>query len=295
MIAYRLSKTQLKSLIEAEAPGWITQARTRTEGFRAKGRYGEKSSIWSKVKVVYMRFQGNSKCAYCERKLEATELGKFEQDVEHFRPKGSVKFWKAPKNLLNNGIKFTAAPPPGRGYYLLPYHPFNYSAACKPCNSGLKKDLFPIAGKYDLHGDDPVKLKKERPYLIFPIGNFDDNPQALIGFHGVSPQAIPLRGYKRARALVTIEFFKLDDESKRKNLIRERAIIIIALHPQLELLADGAIGEARRQAQEIVDGFTAATAPHTNCALSFRQLFQSNRAEAKAVFDGAVRLISSIS
>jgi len=189
----------------------------------------------------------------------------------------------------------TAVPDEDRGYFLLPYHPFNYSAACKPCNSALKKDCFPIAGQYDLTGDDPAKLTKEKPFLICPVGDFDDAPEDLIRFHGVSPQPVAASGHNRERALVTIDFFKLDDEAKRKNLLRERVFVIIGLHPQLEKAADGATAKAKAEAQAVVDGFTSSNSPHTNCARSFRELFQSDRAEAKAVFDGACRLITSIS
>ena len=295
MIAYRIAKAQLETLIETEAPGWLGKASTRTAEFRKKGRYEESSAIWSEVKVVYMRLQGDCKCAYCERKLEAVDFGKVEQDVEHFRPKGSVRAWTIPKSLQDQGVKITKAPDAGRGYFLLPYHLFNYSAACKPCNSALKKDYFPIAGKYQLTGDDPAKLTKEKPFLICPVGDFDDAPEDLIRFHGVSPQPVAPGGHARKRALVTIEFFKLDDEAKRKNLLRERAVVIIALHPQLEKLADGAAGNAKTDAQELVDGFTAPRSAHTNCARSYKDLFHRNRGEAKAVFDGAVKLITSIS
>ena len=295
MIAYRVTKAQLEVLIEAEAPGWLKKATKRTTEFRKKGFYEESSSIWSEVKVVYMRIQGNCKCAYCERKLESTEYGKIEQDVEHFRPKGSVRAWKLPKALKDEGISVTDAPNKGHGYYLLPYHPFNYSAACKPCNSVLKKDYFPIAGKYNLKGDDPTKLTKEKPYLIFPIGDFDDAPEDLISFYGVSPRPVAANGHNRSRAFVTIEFFKLDDESKRKSLFRERAVVIVALHPQLEKLVEGATGKTKVEAQSLVDGFTAPNSMHTNCARSYRDLFISNRTEAKALFDAAVKLITSIS
>lgn len=293
MIGYRVSRADLEALIKAEAPHWLEKAAERTAGFRAKGRYEERSSIWSEVKVVYMRLQGDCKCGYCERKLESVDLGTVEQDVEHFRPKGNVKAWRVPGSLANHGIAFTAAPLAGKGYYLLPYHPFNYSAACKPCNSALKRDFFPIAGDYDLEGDDPVALKAERPFLICPIGDFDDAPENLIKFHGVSPQAVAASGHDRARALVTIEFFKLDDVAKRKNLLRERAVVIIALHPQLEKLAGGASGNT--EAQKVVDGFTAPNAPHTNCARCFKGLFERDRAEARAVFDRALQLVLSIS
>ncbi len=296
MIGYRVTQAQLESLIEAESPGWLQKAELRTAGFRQKNCYEESSTIWSDVKAVFMRLQGDCKCAYCERKLESIDFGKIEQDVEHFRPKGRIRAWRLPKALKELGIKATAVPDEERGYFLLPYHSFNYSAACKPCNTLLKKDYFPIAGEYDLTGDDPVQLHvKERPLLVCPVGDFDDAPENLIRFHGVSPQAVAQNGYNRERALVTIEFFKLDDEAKRKNLLRERAIVIIALYSQLEKLADGATGGAKVEAQQLVDGFTSPKSAHTNCARSFRDLFRNNRAEAKAVCDRAFQLIISIS
>ena len=295
MIGYRISRQDLEALIEAEKPGWLQRAANRTKSFRQKGRYDEKSSIWSDVKPVYMRLQGNCKCAYCERKLESIDYGKVEQDVEHFRPKGRVRLWRMPKRLEDQGINATGVPNEDRGYYLLPYHPFNYAAACKPCNSALKKDYFPIAGDYDLEGEDPSDLLREKPYLIYPIGDFDRAPEQLIHFHGVSPQAVTGSGHERARALVTIEVFKLDDETKRKNLIRERAVIIVALYPQLEKLANGATGAVRAEAQKIVGGFTAPNSAHTNCARSFRQLFERDPTEAKAIFDRAWGLITSLS
>jgi hypothetical protein len=295
MIGYRLSLAELEKLIETHAAGWLGRAAIRTERFRDLGEYDEPSSIWSEVKVVYMQLQGDSKCAYCERKLESIDLGRGEQDVEHFRPKGRVRRWAVPKTLSKQRVAFTTTPADDKGYYLLPYHPFNYAAACRPCNSALKKDYFPVSGKYNLRGDDPTQMTQERPLLIYPLGGFDDAPEELIGFHGISPFAVINRGYRRHRALVTIEFFKLDDEAKRKNLMRERAAVIIALFPQLEKLANGAKGAAKRDARDVVEGFTSSYSSHSNCARSYTELFQKNRADAKALFDGALRLMRSIS
>ena len=73
MIAYPITEAELETAIEAEAKGWLAKAKKRTAGFRKKKKYQESSSIWSKVKVVYMRLQGEGKCAYCERKLAAEE------------------------------------------------------------------------------------------------------------------------------------------------------------------------------------------------------------------------------
>jgi hypothetical protein len=295
MIAYRVTQTELEALIEAEAPGWMHRAAKRIDEFRQKGCYDETNSIWSEVKAVYMRLQGESKCAYCERKLERVDFGRVEQDVEHFRPKGNVRDWKLPQSLKNEGVRTTKVPAKNHGYYLLPYHPFNYSTTCKPCNSALKKDYFPIAGQYDLTGEDPAKLAREKPLLISPIGDFDDAAEQLIRFYGVSPQPASPNGYQRQRALVTIEFFKLDDESKRKNLLRERAIVIVALYPQLEKLMSGGTGPAKTMAQKLVDGFTSQKSAHTNCARSYRDLFNQNRTAATALFEMAVKLITSIS
>jgi len=294
MIRYAINKGELEKLIEAESPGWLAKAEARTAEFRKKGVYAEESSIWSAVKPVYMRLQGNGKCAYCEREMESVPLGKIEQDVEHFRPKGSVKGWKMPSKPSDTKIAFTAAPKKGKGYYLLPYHPFNYAAACKPCNSTLKKDYFPIAGTYNLDAEDPTKLSSEEPYLIYPIGSLDDDPEDLIEFHGVSPFPVARTGHKRSRALVTIEFFKLDDPEKRKNLYRDRALIIMAVFTLLQQTRVGASG-GKAAAQATVDGFLKPQLRHLNCAKSFRRLFDSNSGEAQAIFDRAVRVMTSMS
>jgi hypothetical protein len=295
MITYRISRRDLEDLIETEKRGWLTRAGDRTEEFRRLGYYKEKSSIWSEVKPVYMRLQGSCKCAYCERKLESTDYGKGEQDVEHFRPKGGVKAWRMPKALKESGITPTKVPKDFKGYYLLPYHPFNYSASCKPCNSALKKDYFPIAGTYDCEGESPQNLLKEDPFLIYPIGDFDDNPEDLISFHGTSPQPLAADGHARERALVTIEFFKLDDANKRKNLFRERAIIIVALFTLLEKQSKSPNEEERNRALNVINGFLGSHAPHTNCARSFKRLYEVDPVEAEAVFESASQLICSIS
>ena len=295
MIRYAISLAKLKAKITAQSADWLDRAQARTDAFRAAGKYNEQSSIWSEIKPVYMRLQGNSKCAYCERKLESLDYGKGEQDVEHFRPKSSVKAWKAPKALKDVGIPFASLPAGDKGYYLLPYHPFNYSAACKPCNSALKSNYFPIAGSYNLDKDDPTLLTGEQPYLLYPIGDLDDAPEKIITFHGLSPRPVAASGYPRNRALVTIEFFKLDAVEKRKNLFRERAIILMVLFPQLEKMHGAGSATEKAEAKAIVKGFTGPNAPHTNCARSFKRLFETDPAEARAFYEAAVTFITTIS
>lgn len=292
MIGYRISRTEMQNRIEKVAPGWWTRANRRTALFRRMGKYEEAESIWSEVKGVYMQLQGGSKCAFCERKLESVDYGKGEQVVEHFRPKGNIRDWKTPAALLAQGIAVTRPPLKQGGYYLLAYDVFNYSAACNPCNSALKRDYFPVAGKHCLTGSSPRALLRERPLLIYPIGDFDDGPETLIQFHGVSPYAAVKSGHKRYRGLVTIEFFQLDDPS-RNNLIRERAMILVSLFPALTTLAGPAAKAERSLAGKIVKGSTAAHSAHTNCARSFCRLFQTDPTEARRVYDRAADLVYS--
>ncbi len=291
MIRYLITKSALEALITNESADWLTRAAERTKEFKKLGRFEEASSIWSEVKTVYMKLQGDGKCAYCERQMESPSAGKVEQDVEHFRPKGNVKAWKAPQKLKDLGISFTAIPGRKKGYHLLSYHLWNYAAACKPCNSALKSDCFPIAGKYKLAGADPAKLKSEKPYLIYPIGNLDANPETLIEFHGTSPVPVPKSGHRRNRAMVTIEFFKLDDPEERKNLYRDRSILIMALYSLLQETRIGAVAQ-KAAAENTLKEFLKPELKHLNCAKSFVRLFNKDRAEAKIYYDAAVFFMS---
>lgn len=292
MIAYPISRAALAQRIEAHAPGWLNRAAARTAGFQAQGAYSETSTIWSEVKQVYMTLQGASKCAFCERKLESVKYGKGEQAVEHFRPKGSIKPWKLPASLAAEGVNLAPPPPAKGGYYLLAYDIFNYSAACGPCNSVLKRDYFPVAAQHTLHGAQPEALAAELPLLLYPIGDFDTPPESLIRFHGLSPQPVAPAGHPRHRALVTIDFFQLDSVD-RANLIRERAAVILALFPALEALHSKTSKSRKATAQQIVDGFTSPNAPHSNCARSFVALFQTDQPEAETIFELAGDIITS--
>jgi hypothetical protein len=293
MIRYRISETKLKQMIELEAPGWLERARIRTESFRRAKRYYEDNSIWAEVKTVYMRVQGDGKCAYCEREMESEDYGRIEQDVEHFRPKARVKLWKVPKWLRDEGA-FQSVVSSGAGYYLLPYNIFNYAAACKPCNSILKRDQFPIAGKYKLDADDPSKLAGEKAYLLYPVGSIDSDPERIIAFRGLSPCPVAKSGHARLRALVIIDFFKLDDPEKRKNLYRDRALIIMALFPLLQNMRIGTQTQ-RKQAKVTVNGFLRPQLRHLNCAKSFYRLYESDLNEARAIFNDASKFMTSIS
>ena len=296
MIQYKISKSKLEQLIEDEKPGWLTQANARTAHNNALGHYDSSvSGNWSKIKVIFMRLQ-SSKCAYCERQLESEAIGKYEHDVEHFRPKSSTKPWKATAALTSAGV----APTPAingttdPGYHLLAYNPLNYCTSCKPCNSGLKSNNFPIEGTRDPASDDPPGLVSEKAYLVNPVGDFDDPPEDLIEFFGISPMAKQASGFAHRRGLVNIKFFKLDDH-RRKYLFRERAVIISSMHAFLGHIENNPGTDMANLYQQLVDGYTANSAPHANCARSFRDLYAADKSEADALINLAAEYIGSIS
>jgi len=295
VIQYHISQPDLEQQLEQHKPGWLARAQQRTDLFAYLGYYEESSSIWSEVKVVFMRIQKN-KCAYCERKLESEEYGLVEHDLEHFRPKKKAKPWKLSTALRQAGVVLTP-PVAGNadpGYHLLAYNPLNYCTACKSCNSSLKRDYFPIEGIRSPAGEDPVQLSSERPLLINPLGDYDDDPAMLISFHGLSPMASGNTDYRKRRGLVSIAFFRLDDR-RRKELFRERASIIVSLHSFLKL-ADQAANPAEKAVYEgLVELYTRPSAPHTNCALCYYHLYQTDKDEAEELFELATDYLRSIS
>ena len=233
--------------------------------------------------------QGGAKCCFCERKFEEAGLGRYELDIEHFRPKGNVKMWHCPPQLIREGVKLTATVIAGSGYHLLSYHLRNYAVACKSCNSGLKKDNFPIAGPYDLNGDDPTKMKKELPWLLYPIGRLDIDPEEVITFYGYLPQSKSTKPHLRLRGLVTIIFFGLDNFLVRKTLIQERAFVISYLHFLLVEPED----KKNKQKAALVQEMLKPSSRHTNCARSFKRLFHADRTKAAEVADLAEKYLLS--
>lgn len=291
MIRYPVTLEELRARVEAEAPGWLEQAAERTEGFRRAGRYDEETGIWSAVKAVYMRLQHN-KCAYCERVLASEDFGgAIEHDVEHYRPKNGVREWPTEKIARERGISY-GFPTGGdfpEGYYLLAYHPFNYATACKKCNTPLKASYFPIAGARGPQRDDPAALKGEEPFLIYPLGDLDDDPEEILTFVGVNPIPRWQEEPRRRRAEVTIDFFELD---RREELLRGRAEMVRNLFIALEMLKSRS-KENRELAARCVENVVSPTSEHTNCARAFRALYDSDRVRARKIAFAAQEYLGS--
>lgn len=286
MIGYRLTsdgqpltRDRLESLIDQESPTWLTRARDKTKEFRKLRDYSETSGIWSEIKEAFLKLQ-HDKCAYCERQLGEKSYGKKEHDIEHYRPKNAVKVWPTDriKEERKLNYAFSTGKKTAKGYYLLAYNPLNYATACSSCNSSLKSNFFPIAGKQRaMTTDNYDKLKAEEPFLLFPVGLTDgDNPEDLITFIGTTPvpKAREQDGAPYWRARLTIDFFDL---AVRDDLVRERARIIVAIWTAFRLLQNPAsTAEDVDDAQKLILAATSASSPHTNCGRAFYNLCRTD-------------------
>ena len=286
MIRYEVNLRKLYSEITATDPAWLENARRKTEEFRRRRRYDEVSGTWSSIKAVYMVLQHN-KCPYCERKLESEEFGKIEWDLEHFRPKGAVTRWPRADDPSAPAFDFSTGSASDHGYYLLAYHPLNYLASCKVCNSTFKSNFFPIGKRRSFRERDPRKLRKERAYLPYSLGRFDDDPESLITFQGYICVPVHNSGYKHNRAILTIELLGLN---VRDTLLYDRAEIITFSYAML------ALQEADVSDPVTIDFFERLDKPgfrHASCARSFVQTFRSDRDLALEYLTKARQYLSS--
>jgi hypothetical protein len=252
MIRIPVTIRELEQRVDAVQATWRNSAANRTAHFRAVGRYDEASgqAIWGDIKAVYMALQYN-KCAYCETLLEGPPYGRIVHDIEHYRPKNSVKRWPTPsiRKKQNITYRFQTGSAWGDGYYLLAYHLLNYATACKPCNSTLKRDYFPIYGPQRVLSDTLANYRAEDPLLIYPFSDVDDDPEELITFEGIIAVPKKTSGLPNYRARVTIDFFDLNG---RDFLRRSRAFQIKLLWDQLSISQHGPDPARRQEAHEFI-------------------------------------------
>jgi hypothetical protein len=273
MIRYPFVLDDVKARVKAVNPKWLAKAAERTENFIAKQKYEERSSIWSSVKPVYMLLQKN-KCIFCEQQFESEEYGKILFDLEHFRPKSSVKVWPG-ENHPRVRYEFGTGGESPNGYYWLPYELKNYAASCKSCNSNLKSNYFPIAGDRCIA---PGDLQNESPFLCYPLDEVDDDPEELVTFIGIT--AIPASEIpeKRRRGQVIIDFFDLNG---RERLYRQRANMIILLGYALATIDAGFDGP---EDHLLVERISSDQYPHAACLRAFKRTWQIDQPLARELW-----------
>ena len=121
-------------------------------------------------------------------------------------------------------------------------------------------------------------MTSERPWLLYPIGRLDVDPEDVITLPWVSCHRAhrPTRFCGCDRLVWTITFFGLDDVIGRKNLMLDRARTILLCLLYYELVRVEDQWDANN-APHFIDELLAPTARHANCARSFVRLFRSNR------------------
>ncbi len=119
------------------------------------------------VKAALIQAQ-HSKCCFCERLIGG------DGDVEHFRPKGSVR-------------QSVQDPPQVPGYYWLGYDWKNLYLSCSACNQRQKQNFFPLRNPDDRATNHRHPLRQEEPLFLDPG---KDNPEDHIGFRAEMAFAI---------------------------------------------------------------------------------------------------------
>lgn len=279
MTRYPIGRKELLDLIHAARPTWIGRAKARTATYVEARDYTGGSEFWGEIKSVYIKLQ-HEKCAYCETKLQGMELASKVHEVEHFRPKQSVKAWPDPGLTYLSGFQppCSMGKASHSGYYKLAYHPFNYAIACTRCNSTLKSNYFPIRGKRNVKASDPSKQAGENALLIYPLSDIDEDPTDLITFDGVLAVPRTQQGSGFERALTTIWFFQLNHQ----DLTSRRAEMLGQLYLNLETLRLTPASPLAGQIIGLVDRVCSPSGQFSACMRAYRALFESNHAAARA-------------
>lgn len=285
MIRYDTTLLEISAAVDAIKPTWRARAEDRTTSIVNAGKFNDESPIWSEIKAAFMVLQ-KYKCIYCERKLE-TRLGAIDFDVEHFRPKSSVKIWPSGGRGPANPYPFNTGQADPTGYYWLSYDLMNYAASCKGCNSNLKSNCFPVASGRLPFPTSVIDLTAERPYLCYPLGSLDTDPASLIGF--IATTAIPVgqTAFDRQRGEVIIDFFELNI---RDTLHLERAQMIVLFGAALKSIAEGT---ALASDHQLASRITQKNYPHSSCLNSFYNLWQQDPHEGRKIYQKCQELVAS--
>lgn len=277
MIRYPCDQARLEADIRAEDARWFEKAKKRAESLVRLGCYDEKSSIWSSAKPAFMQLQMN-KCVYCERQFENKEFGAIEFDLEHFRPKGAVKVWPDPQVHPNLSYGIHTGHASGTGYYWLAYDLQNYAASCKVCNTIFKLDYFPVSHARGSATHPVAALASEKPFLCYPIGTIDDDPEDLVTFRVTTAVPAQKSGHGRQRGRIIIDFFGLND---REVLHRERARMISIFGGAL--LAESK-GHATSHDKQLISKMGSSMLPHSACLRAFRKFWAANATLAEEAY-----------
>ncbi|MBU1306571.1 MAG: hypothetical protein KKF33_13765 [Alphaproteobacteria bacterium] len=281
MIRYASTKESIEQAVDDVNDTWRTRATKHTRKLLDDEKYSEGGPKWSDIKSAFMSLQYH-KCIFCECPEFERQRGTYNLDVEHFRPKNAVEPW--PKANAPKQYPFATGGVAG-AYYWLAFDPCNYAASCKECNSRYKSNFFPIAGVRGLAGVEASNLQAEGPFLCFPLGDWDEDPELLIDFDGLIARPASADPARRRRAEVIIDFFALNE---REALQIERALFITLFAPSLTASVTG-IATPKQRA--IAAKVHTPAAPHANCLRSFERAMIANPRRGREIVEKAQEVV----
>ena len=125
--------------------------------------------------------------------------------------------------------------------------------------------------------------------LLFPLGDWGDEPERFITFLGCVPLPVKRRGLAYKRAQVSIDLFELDS---RLELLRGRAHLVLVLWEKLEQERTGNASD-RAKATDWLDEFMHDGQHHLACARAFIQLYRTDLPLATQHYEAACDLVQS--
>jgi hypothetical protein len=250
---------------------------------REKGCEGDKLFVpkWSEYKRELGAGSEHAKCAYCEAMRRVT----YELDVEHVRPKSSVMRWKSgpveallyPRRITDKRNREVDEKPEEDldsardGYWWLAYRWGNYLLACKECNTGWKREFFPVRDdgrrwtcEADEENDEDVLLLDPAASDFDSTDHFDwDFVKGL-----VSPKT------DRARAtIITCGLNRHDLKSERRAYATEVSKLLDSL---FEAIVSNN-GVVAKQQMILLKAKSAVDAPFTAMTRSIVETFYRER------------------
>lgn len=281
MIRYASTKASIENAVDNASGTWRSRATQHTQKLLKDKKYSDGGPKWSLIKSVYMDLQ-HHKCIFCECPEFDRQRGTYNLDVEHFRPKNAVDLW--PKADAPKQYPF-ATGGTGGSYYWMAFDPCNYAASCKECNSRYKSNFFPIAGVRGLAGTQASDLRAEDPFLCYPLGDWDDDPEQLIDFDGLIAKPASDDPVKRRRAEVIIDFFELNE---REALQLERAMFITLFAPSLVATVNGTATDKQRT---VAAKIHTPAAPHANCLRSLERAMIASPRRGQEIVEKAEAVV----
>lgn len=210
-----------------------------------KAMVDDNDGLWKDDKLKeWMLSLSHDKCWYTEVKCGAEYL-----EVEHFRPKGSVK--------NEDGTKVTD------GYYWLAFNLANYRLS-KPMPNRKKGSYFPIFNENARATSNQDCHLDEQPYFLDPVSPRD---HLLLSFNdnGKAVPELNIRQNQIKRVTFTVKHLGLNHQllNRRRKEVWKATRQLFHRYTQLLIKADKGSIKAESKAEEVVDQLYDLVSPNS--------------------------------